>query len=237
MVVPAAAISPAAPSEMTSSATPGRARRGRPEPGPDVPALGRCGVQADEHGLAVRCPCPGGQHRLGSGAGAVLEVAGVQEQVGARGCPGGHLAGPPAQAPLPRRDQEPRLAQAPHRGIEPAQPDRERAGPPRRRLGAGHLTSTATGSGRAASPAGTAQRPGGLRTARPARPPARPRPCTRAPSSGWIEHPTDKYALSCWLFQQAPSCSARQASCRSPGTPGRRRGEVIAHRSRAGTRR
>ena len=33
------------------------------------------------------------------------------------------------------------------------------------------------------------------------------------------------------------SCSARQASCRSPGTPGRRRGEVIAHRSRAGTRR
>ena len=33
------------------------------------------------------------------------------------------------------------------------------------------------------------------------------------------------------------SCSARQASYRSPGTPGRRRGEVIAHRFRAGTRR
>ena len=203
MVVPAAAISPAAPPEMTSNATPGRARRGRPEPGPDVPRtrpLRRPGGRTRAC-RPVSMPRRH-RHRLGSGAGAVLEVAGVQEQVGARGCPGGHLAGPPAQAPLPRRDQEPRLAQAPHRGIEPAQPDRERAGPPRRRLGAGHLTSTATGPGRAASPAGTAQRPGGLRTARPARPPARPRPCTRAPSSGWIEHPTDKYALSCWLFSR-----------------------------------
>ena len=37
--------------------------------------------------------------------------------------------------------QEQRLAQAPHRRAEPAQPDRQGPDPPRRRLGAGHLTS------------------------------------------------------------------------------------------------
>ena len=54
--------------------------------------------------------------------------------------PGRHLAGTPAQAPLPRDGQEQRLAQAPHRRAQPAQPDRQGPGPPRRRLGAGHLT-------------------------------------------------------------------------------------------------
>jgi hypothetical protein len=49
-------------------------------------------------------------------------------------------SGTPDQAPLPRRDQEPRLAQAPHRRAEPAQPGRPGPDPPRQRLGAGHLT-------------------------------------------------------------------------------------------------
>ena len=51
--------------------------------------------------------------------------------------------GTAAQAPLPRGGQEPRLAQAPHRRPQPAQPDRQRADPPRRRLGAGYLTGQA----------------------------------------------------------------------------------------------
>ena len=59
----------------------------------------------------------------------------------ARHRPGRHLAGTPAQAPLPRGTRKPRLAQAPHRSAEPAQPARPRPGPPRRYLGAGHLTS------------------------------------------------------------------------------------------------
>jgi hypothetical protein len=54
--------------------------------------------------------------------------------------PGRHLAGTPPQAPLPRSDPQPRLAQAPHRRAEPAQPARPRPGPPRRRLDPGHLT-------------------------------------------------------------------------------------------------
>src|SRR6185437_2992481 len=55
--------------------------------------------------------------------------------------PGRHLARTPAQASLPRRDREPRLAQTPHRRAEPAQPPRKGPGPARRRLGPGHLTS------------------------------------------------------------------------------------------------
>jgi hypothetical protein len=55
--------------------------------------------------------------------------------------PGSHLAGPPAQAPLPRRGPQPRLAQAPHRCGQPAQPARPRPDPPRRHLGTGYLTS------------------------------------------------------------------------------------------------
>jgi len=39
--------------------------------------------------------------------------------------PGRHLPRPPAQAPLPRVNQEQRLAQAPDRRTEPAQPDRQ----------------------------------------------------------------------------------------------------------------
>ena len=60
------------------------------------------------------------------------------------------------QAPLPRGDQEPRLAQAPHRLAQPAEPHRERAGPPGQRLGSGHLTRARpwpAGAGRPA-PAG-----------------------------------------------------------------------------------
>jgi hypothetical protein len=58
----------------------------------------------------------------------------------ARRRPGRHLAGAPAQAPLPRSGQEPRLAQTPHRRAEPAHPARPRPGPRGRRLGTGHLT-------------------------------------------------------------------------------------------------
>lgn len=61
-------------------------------------------------------------------------------QRGTRHRPSRHLAGTPAQAALPRHRQKQRLAQAPHRRAEPEQPDRPRPGPPRRRLGAGHLT-------------------------------------------------------------------------------------------------
>jgi hypothetical protein len=57
--------------------------------------------------------------------------------------PGRHLPRPPAQAPLPGRNQEQRLAQVPNRRTEPAQPDRQGPDPARRRLGTGHLTSPA----------------------------------------------------------------------------------------------
>ena len=49
-----------------------------------------------------------------------LRPAPAQHRAGHR--PDRHLAGPPPQAPLPRRHQEPRLAQAPHRRAQPAEP-------------------------------------------------------------------------------------------------------------------
>ena len=55
--------------------------------------------------------------------------------------PGRHLAGTPPQAPLPRRRQEPRLAQAPHRRSQPAQSPRQGPGPPRWHVDRGDLTS------------------------------------------------------------------------------------------------
>jgi len=46
-----------------------------------------------------------------------------------------------AQAPLSRGGLQPRVAQAPDRGAEPAESDREGAGPTGRCLGTGHLSS------------------------------------------------------------------------------------------------
>ena len=63
-------------------------------------------------------------------------------------------------------DQEPRLAQAPHRRAEPAQPARPRPGPPRRRLGPGHLTSRHRTAPGQEPPAGRGGRCSPPRTAR-----------------------------------------------------------------------
>src|SRR5690348_6824859 len=71
--------------------------------------------------------------------------------------PGRHLPRPPAQAPLPGRNQEQRLAQVPNRRTEPAQPDRQGPDPARRRLGTGHLTSPALPADPESDPC---QRPG-----------------------------------------------------------------------------
>ena len=46
------------------------------------------------------------------------------------------------QAALPRHQQEPRLAQTPHRRAQPAEPRRSRAVPQGRHLGPGHLTGS-----------------------------------------------------------------------------------------------
>ena len=48
---------------------------------PGVGGLAGAGGQADERGLAAGGDAPGGQHRLGRGAGVHPEEAGVQEQV------------------------------------------------------------------------------------------------------------------------------------------------------------
>ena len=76
-----------------------------------------------------------------SGPGTTRGVHEVPAQRRARHRPGRHLARAPGQAPLPRRGQEQRLAQVPHRGPEPPGPGRPRPGLPRRRMAAGHLTS------------------------------------------------------------------------------------------------
>ena len=70
-------------------------------------------------------------------------------------------------------------------------------GPPRRRLGAGHLTSTAYRPGPQASPAG----PGGRQDGCPAstarqEAAGRPEPCTRT-LSRIVEHRAGKYTVSC----------------------------------------
>jgi hypothetical protein len=51
------------------------------EPPPGVGGLTGARRQADERGLAIGGDAPGGQHRLGRGAGVHAEEAGVQEQV------------------------------------------------------------------------------------------------------------------------------------------------------------
>ena len=82
--------------------------------------------------------------------------------------------GDAGEAPVPRGGPQPRLAQAPHRGTEPAQPDRQGPGPPRRHLGSGHLTSAQDAAPARRLPVRTGQPPGGRRRPAPARPPARP---------------------------------------------------------------
>ena len=79
---------------------------------------------------------------LGRRPGAARGLHDAPAERRARHRPGRDLAGTPAQAPLPRRGREPRLAQAPHRRAEPAQPARPRPDPPRRHLAAGHLTTS-----------------------------------------------------------------------------------------------
>ncbi len=64
--------------EDASRIRPGRARRGQPGIRPRVAGLGRGGVDADEHRLAV--DAAGGQHRLGAGVGVVLGKRAVQER-------------------------------------------------------------------------------------------------------------------------------------------------------------
>src|SRR6266498_453710 len=87
--------------------------------------------------------CPAGHTVALSRTRAAQGLHGPPAQRGTRRRPGRHLAGTPAQAPLPRHRKEPRLAQAPYRRAEPAPPDREGAGLPGRRLGAGHLSRPA----------------------------------------------------------------------------------------------
>ena len=72
-------------------------------------------VHLHEHdGLLRRPRRLGRRHRSAPG----LHGTPAERRAGHR--PGRHLAGTPAQAPLPRTGQEPRLAQAPHRRAEPA---------------------------------------------------------------------------------------------------------------------
>ena len=58
---------------------------------PGVGGFPGAGGQADEGGLAAGGDAPGGQHRLGRGAGMHPEEAGIQEQV---------IQGDTVQAPL-----------------------------------------------------------------------------------------------------------------------------------------
>jgi len=110
--------------------------------------------------------------------------------------PGRHLARPPGQAPRPRSGPEPRLAQAPHRGAEPAEPGRTRPDPPRRRLGPGHLTSQ-PGPGR--PPA----RPGRHRRARYPWPQSR-KAAARLSKPGSTATTPDRRQLQTGLIQRAP---------------------------------
>ena len=126
----------------------------------------------------------------------------------------------PARAALPGTNQEQRLAQAPHRRTEPAQPDRQGPDPAGRRLGTGHLTSpvlprqpatdprqrpgrrAATGS---ACRVTVIRRPAGQLAARTAR--------ERPVKNPWRNDP----------IQQAPSAACRpvkyQPTCAATSTP------------------
>src|SRR5271166_5012017 len=148
---------------------PGRAHR-RAQPHPDrhlrrlVPGLPAAGPvhhlqdRPQARPAPPRRPAPGRPRGLGRPHRAARELHEAPAQRRTRRRPGRHLAGTPPQAPLPRHRQEQRLAQAPHRRAEPAQPARQGPDPPRRRLGAGHLTSQQGGQAWQADPAGRAGR-------------------------------------------------------------------------------
>ena len=82
---------------------------------PGVGGLAAAGGQGDEHRLAAGVDAPGGQHRLGAGAGVHLEHRGVQEQVVQHhpvqrpGPPGFELAADRLADPRHRRLRQRRL--------------------------------------------------------------------------------------------------------------------------------
>ena len=122
LITPAATSSSAPPAAAARCAT--GARRPRPA------GLSACTRTT----TCCALPAPRGPPAPGC---AGLRHAPAQRRAHRR--PGRHLPRAPDQAPLPRGDQEQRLAQAPHRRPEPAEPARSGPDPPRWRLGAGHL--------------------------------------------------------------------------------------------------
>ena len=83
--------------------------------------------------------------RLGSRPRAARGLPPPPAEHRARRLPGREPGRAAGQAALPRHQQEPRLAQAAHRGAEPAQPDRSWPYPHRPNLGPGHLNSPGRG--------------------------------------------------------------------------------------------
>ena len=129
--------------------------------------------------------------------------------------PGRHLARAAASSSATAADQEPRLAQAPHRRAEPAQPGRQGPDPPRRRLGAGHLTGHLQ-----RNPAQPGQASPAARTGRPCGPSesseiiAGPAAERRPGSGAGLKAPAR--ASGKQAIQQAPS---RGAAARRSGGP------------------
>jgi Transposase domain (DUF772) len=107
---------------------------------PAARAVHHVQVRADPQPAPSPWPAARRPRRLGRRPRAARGLHGPPAPRRARHRPGRHLARAPGQAPLPRSDQEQRLAQATHRGPEPAEPGRPGPDPPRSRLGAGHLT-------------------------------------------------------------------------------------------------